>query len=388
MQPDNQSRPARERRHGDRRAPGPGTEAFLAMLAHELRNPLAPISMAVAVLDRVPSSEPTVAWVRDVIHRQVNHLSRLLDDLLDVSRVTSGRIELQRESVVMADLIAEAIETSLPGIRRRHQHFTADVGADRLVVSGDPVRLVQALCNLLDNASKYTPDGGVICLTAVREGQTALIRVEDDGDGIPPAVLPRVFDLFMQGDVSLNRKGGGLGVGLTVVKQVVEMHGGTVDATSAGAGQGTAFTIALPLMHESPATPRQAASDVSAPDAKRRIVIVDDNVDANQALAAVLRLHGHEVHSAFDGLDALDLIAEVRPQFVLCDIGLPRMNGYEVAREVSDTDGPRPVMIAITGYGLSRDRERALASGFAMHLVKPVEPTVLLGILRQGSDPT
>ena len=356
-------------------------DEFLAMLAHELRNPLAPIRSAVALLARMNSTEPMLPLIREVIQRQVGHMARLLDDLLDVSRMTSGKVTLQRRPTAVGEFVDQAVETCRALIDARHQLLTLDMPATPPFVDGDPVRLAQIVGNLLHNAAKYTQEGGTIALSARRQGETVVIRVSDNGIGISAEALPHIFDLFTQDERSLSRSQGGLGIGLTVVRSMVELHAGTVEARSGGLGQGSAFIVTLPRLEHAVEAASTFASAAPAPT-RARILLIDDNVDAGVILAMLLRLSGHEVAVALDGPRALEAFAEVRPQIVLCDIGLPGMDGYAVAARMRERGpGSMPVMIALTGYGGLKDRERALAAGFDHHLVKPADPEALLRLI-------
>lgn len=358
-------------------------EQFLAMLAHELRNPLAPIVNALAVLHRVATPEPLVPWAHDVIKRQVGHMTRLLNDLLDVSRVTSGKITLQKRPVALSDLMVQAVETSSPPIRDRKQNLTVEIPRHALILDGDAARLTQVFSNLLNNAAKYTQEGGAIKFSAEEQGESVVLRVTDNGFGIAPDVLPTIFEIFAQEDRSLARAHGGLGIGLTVVRAIVEMHGGTVTAASRGPGEGSEFTVSLPLLHG--AVPEVAAEvevEAGATKLPYRIVLIEDNVDANASLKTLLELTGYQVASAYDGASGVRLVQSSRPQIVLCDIGLPGMDGYAViARLRAEMKPPLPVMIAITGYGQPEDRARALEAGFQQHLVKPVNADDLLRLI-------
>ncbi|MGZ5594182.1 MAG: hybrid sensor histidine kinase/response regulator [Usitatibacter sp.] len=358
-------------------------EQFLAMLAHELRNPLAPISNALAILRRNTSADPTLTWVHDIIKRQVDHLTHLLNDLLEVSRLTSGKVLLKKRPIDITEIMRFAVEASRPLVRTRGQHLSVDYPAQRLVVDGDPTRLVQVFSNLLHNAAKYTPEAGFIRFAAAREGDTVVLRVSDNGCGIAAESLPHIFDLFTQEGRSLDHAQGGLGIGLTVVRSLVELHGGTVGATSPGVGQGSEFFVALPLMKSPPlVVPETSDVALEAPGTPLRIALIDDNVDANDSLSAVLRMMGHEVFTAFDGNAAYELVRESHPQIVLCDIGLPGMDGYEVIKRLRETmKGPMPVMIALTGYGQPEDRARAMEAGFDHHLTKPVDVEALLRLI-------
>jgi signal transduction histidine kinase/ActR/RegA family two-component response regulator len=358
-------------------------EQFLAMLAHELRNPLAPISNALAILRRNTSPNPTLTWVHDIVKRQVDQLTHLLNELLEVSRLTSGKVLLKKRPTDIAETMRFAVEATQPLVRSRGQHLSVDYPAQRLVVDGDPTRLVQIFSNLLHNAAKYTPEAGFVRLAAARQGEMVVLRVNDNGCGIAAESLPHVFDLFTQEGRSLEHAQGGLGIGLAVVRSLVELHGGTVGATSPGVGQGSEFFVALPLMKNPPLGVQETSDGaLEAPGTSFRIALIDDNVDANDSLSAVLRMMGHEVFTAFDGNAAYELVRESHHQIVLCDIGLPGMDGYEVIKRLRETmKGPMPVMIALTGYGQPEDRARALEAGFDHHLTKPVDVEALLRLI-------
>jgi len=357
-------------------------DEFLAMLAHELRNPLAPIRTSSELLARL-IGDPQARGVIDIVRRQVVHLSRLVDDLLDVSRITQRRIVLQRQTVELSGIIRQAIETVDPVIRERHHRLQFRDSYPALYVDGDVARLVQTFVNLLMNAAKYTDVGGEIQVEARAEAGEAVITVSDNGVGIPAGLVPKIFDIFVQSDRTLDRAQGGLGIGLSVVRQLVEMHGGSASVHSDGAGRGATFTVRLPLVQGSRAA---AASRDGSPPA-RRILIVDDNADAADTLAMTLQMEGHQVQTVYSGRDALDRFGELQPQVVLLDIGLPGISGYEVAREMrARPDGAKARIIALTGYGQAEDRELAAASGFDDHLVKPAKVDAILALLdRRGS---
>ena len=360
-------------------------DEFLAMLAHELRNPLAPIRNAAHTLALLGTGDDRLRWVSGVIERQVGLMTRLVDDLLDVSRITSGKITLQRTTVSVGEVLAQAVEAARPPAESRGQTLNVDVPEDAGWVDGDPARLTQAVGNLLDNAIKYTDEGGGIWLRARNEGDEVVIVVEDSGVGIDPEVLPHVFDLFIQADRSLERKQGGLGLGLTLVRRLVEMHGGRVEAASAGPGLGSAFTIRLPRRaHEAPDAAASAgpeeASQPSGP--ARRILVVDDHQDSTDSLALFLRLRGHEVRTANDGPSALDEIERYHPDVVFLDLGLPGMSGYDVARRVRMMSDPGSLrLVAVTGYGTDADRQKTRDAGFDVHLAKPVDPRAVDALL-------
>ena len=361
-------------------------DEFLAMLAHELRNPLAPIRNAAHTLTLLGTGDDRVRWVAGVVERQAGLMTRLVDDLLDVSRITSGKITLQRATVSIAAVLAQAVEAARPPAEGRGQALEVDVSADVGWVDGDPVRLAQAVGNLLDNAIKYTEDGGRVRLWARAEADEVVIVVEDSGIGIDPALLPHVFDLFIQADRSLERKQGGLGLGLTLVRRLVEMHGGRVEAASAGPGLGSAFTIRLPRLAveeaAEPATIVEPAAPVPPAVPARRILVVDDHQDSTDSLALFLRLRGHEVRTAHDGPSALDEIERYHPDVVFLDLGLPGMSGYDVARRVRTMNELGPLrLVALTGYGTDGDRQKTREAGFDLHLAKPVDPRALDALL-------
>jgi PAS domain S-box-containing protein len=362
-------------------------DEFLAMLAHELRNPLAPIRNAVQIMQLLGPVDPNLQRAQEMIERQVKHLARLVDDLLDVSRITSGKIKLRKESVELAAVLARAVETSRPLIDARRHELTITLPPESLRLEADTTRLAQVVSNLLNNAAKYTEEGGRIGLTVQREGAVAVLRVKDNGMGIPADLLPQVFDLFTQGDRSLARSEGGLGIGLTLVESLVEMHGGSIEASSEGPDKGSEFVVRLPLRE---VRPGPAASDEESEPpqrergAFRRILVVDDNVDAAESLALVLRTGGHELRTAYDGPAALQTAETFRPEVVLLDIGLPRMDGYEVARRFRKQSETKAVLlVALTGYGQDEDRRQAEEAGFDAHLTKPADPAILQKLLAE-----
>jgi PAS domain S-box-containing protein len=361
-------------------------DEFLAMLAHELRSPLAPIRNAAHTLGLLGTGDDRVRWVSGVIERQVGLMTRLVDDLLDVSRITSGKVTLQRESVSVRAVLAQAVEAARPSAEGRGQALEMDVPEDAGWVDGDPARLAQVVGNLLDNAIKYTEDGGRMWLRARVEADEVVIAVEDTGAGIDPELLPHVFDLFIQADRSLERKQGGLGLGLTLVRRLVEMHGGRVEAASPGPGLGSAFTIRLPRLAVEAAPPPAPAAAPAGADRPagpaRRILVVDDQQDSTDSLALFLRLRGHDVRTAHDGPSALDEIERYHPDVVFLDLGLPGMSGYDVARRVRMMNGPGPLrLVALTGYGTDGDRQKTRDAGFDVHLAKPVDPRDLDALL-------
>jgi signal transduction histidine kinase len=345
-------------------------DEFLAMLAHELRNPLAPIRNAAQILARKFSGDRAAQQPIEMVQRQVSHLTRLVDDLLDVSRISQGRIELRREDVLLGQALDHALETVAPMAREKKQHITLASSFESIWVHADRARLVQVFVNVLANAVKYTHSGGNIRVEVKPSPDAVNVEVIDDGAGISPEVLPRVFDLFVQADRTLDRAQGGLGIGLSVVRKLVEMHGGGVSARSPGLGQGATFEIRLPRG----APPAHAeVQTAQGRFVKQRVLVVDDNVDAAESLAQLLDLEGHATQVALSSRVALDQFDRFEPDVVLLDIGLPEMDGYEVAHRLRARIGDRRVLlVALTGYGQREDRARAIAAGFDEHLVKPV----------------
>jgi len=362
-------------------------DEFLAMLAHELRNPLAPIRNAVQALKMIGPPDPQLQKLRDMIDRQVTHMSRLVDDLLDVSRITRNKIELRKERLELMTVIVRAVDASRPLIDARKHRLTVSLPPDPAPVEGDLTRLSQVISNLLDNAAKYTEEGGNISLTSENVGSRAVIRVKDDGMGIPSHILPHVFDLFTQADRSLDRSQGGLGIGLTLVRRLVELHGGSVEAHSAGPGKGSEFVIYLPIATVAESTGVMAESEAAAgvtSVGRCRILVVDDNMDSAESMATLLKLGGHEVRVAYDGIAAMESALAFRPQVVLLDIGLPGLDGYEVALRLRRSNETKDMfLIALTGYGRTEDRVRALTSGFNYHITKPVDPGELDMIIKK-----
>jgi CheY-like chemotaxis protein/two-component sensor histidine kinase len=318
-----------------------------------------------------------------MMNRQVGHLARLVDDLLDVSRITRGKVDLRKEQVPLETLVARAVEAARPLIDARHHEMTVSLPPEPVHLNADPTRLVQVLGNLLNNAAKYTEEGGRIWLTASREGSEAVVRVRDTGIGIPSHMLPKVFDLFTQDDRTLDRAEGGIGIGLTLVRSLVELHGGSVVATSSGPGHGSEFVVRIPALPYDPRRPRSDTGADQTPWAPpSRVLIVDDNVDSAESLAMLLNLTGHSVRTAHDGPSAIEAAREHRPDVVLLDIGLPRMDGYEVARRLrQEPDMPAVLLIAMTGYGQEEDRRKTREAGFDFHLVKPVDADELTRVL-------
>ncbi|HEX7185512.1 MAG TPA: ATP-binding protein [Thermoanaerobaculia bacterium] len=363
-------------------------DEFLAMLAHELRNPLAAISNAASVLRGLPAENRRAHEMAEKVGRQVRHLSRLVDDLLDVSRFTRGLVELRKEPVALQHAAEGALEATRPLIEQRRHELTVDMPEEPLWLEADRTRIEQIVANLLNNAAKFTDPGGKIRLSVERQGDQAVLRVRDNGAGIHPELLPRIFDLFVQEDRSLARSHGGLGIGLTLVRGLVERHGGTVAVSSDGPGRGSEITVRLPLTAPPQAAPRPAAASPApdaAPEGPSRILVVEDNVDAADALAELLRLWGHDVEVAHDGAAALEQARLHQPGVVLLDIGLPGMDGYQVTEALQRMpDLPRPLIIALTGYGQESDRQRSRRAGFDHHLVKPVDLEQLRSLLERA----
>ena len=344
-------------------------DEFLAMLGHELRNPLGVLSSSMHLLDHCDAGAQPALRAREIMARQLNHLVRMVDDLLDVARVTTGKIELRRQ----ATNIAESMKMCVNALEEQLSRYQVKVEAEPVWVEGDPTRLEQISTNLLSNAIKYTPPGGSIRISVTPEGNDAVMRVEDAGVGISPELLPRIFDAFVQDQHGLDRSRGGLGIGLTLVRRLVEMHAGTVQAASPGAGQGSVFTVRLPRIPP-PAPSTGPAGQSLNGSIRRRVLIVEDNADARESLRAVLELSGHEVHEAEDGPGGVAKALAVQPDLALIDIGLPSLNGYEVARQIRSAPAGRGiVLVALTGYSQPRDRQQAQEAGFDAHLVKPVD---------------
>ena len=353
-------------------------DEFLAMLAHELRNPLAPIRNAAHVLRRLQLGEPRVRWAQEIIERQVTHLSRLVDDLLDVSRIVRGKVNLRVEPIDLPLLVRHAIESTRPLMDAMRHQLHVQLPSAPVPLEGDPTRLLQVLVNLLDNAAKYTKTGGHIALNAEVHGSWLEISLRDNGLGMSQELLPRVFDLFSQGERTLDRAQGGLGIGLTLVRNLVEMHGGLVSAASPGPGRGSTFTLRLPLCLQP-----DGALPVRADDRKGlRILIVDDDPAVAESMAMFLEMEGHTTLTAASGETALDLLAEFRPRIVLLDLGLPGLDGYTVARRIrQQPDGDLYKLIAVSGYGNEEVISRCLAVGFDRHLLKPLDPVALSAFL-------
>jgi PAS domain S-box-containing protein len=378
-----------ERRRTDEalRAADRRKDEFLATLAHELRNPLAPIRQATLISRSPSASEAQKRWSHDVIERQLRNMSLLLDDLLDISRVTRGALALRVQATELAALIDAAVETARPLIDAKRHTLLVQIPPQPVRFGADPLRMAQILSNLLTNAAKYTDPEGQIQLTASVAAEEVVIRVADTGIGIAPEALPSMFEMFAQGPA---RRGsstdGGLGIGLALTKGLVELHGGRIEARSDGPGRGSEFTVWLPRRPVAEA--QQAAAPAPAPAAKRRVLIADDNRDSAQTLAALLRMEGHEVAVVHDGPQALTAFADFEPEVVLLDVGMPGLNGYEVALRIRRIRPRRAaalvLLIAITGWGQESDRERAFAAGFDHHLTKPVDWQRLTELIRRG----
>ena len=354
-------------------------DEFLAMLAHELRNPLAAVRSATEVLRHVDVSGPQLQSMRAVIERQTDQLTRMVEDLLDISRIGQGKLTVRKTRIDLSAVVERAVETSQPLIEAGRHRLRVELPAPAPRLDGDLQRLAQAVSNLLNNAAKYTETGGNIELTVEIAGDEALLRVKDDGIGIPAEILPNVFDLFAQADRALHRAQGGLGIGLTLVKNIVEMHGGRAEAFSAGPGQGSEVVLHLPLAEEAhPGAFGLTAATAPAPPSGHRVLVVDDNVDSAESLAMLLEIAGHEVRATHDGVSAVEIARDFQPRFVLLDIGLPGMDGFEVARRLrQESEMRQAVLVALTGYGQPEDRRKSLDAGFDHHLTKPVDFVVL-----------
>jgi PAS domain S-box-containing protein len=359
-------------READRRK-----DEFLATLAHELRNPLAPIRNAARLLESPAADERQKQWARDVISRQVQRMALLLDDLLDVSRITSGRLHLRKEPVELLTLVTSAVETARPLIDAKHHQLEIVLPPEPIELQVDPLRLSQALSNLLTNAAKYTDPAGRIMLAATLDAQDLTLSVRDSGIGLSALAISRVFEMFSQVDSAVDRTEGGLGIGLALVKGLVILHGGSVGAASDGPGRGSTFTISLPranvLAMRSQTLPVPSTDKLSA-DPRCRVLVADDNVDAGQTMALILKMSGYEVDLASSGREALEIARSRHPHALILDIGMPQMNGYELARHIrKETWGRKALLIAVTGWGQPDDKERARSAGFDQHLTKPVD---------------
>ena len=365
-------------READRRK-----DEFLATLAHELRNPLAPIRTGLQILKLHPNGEQAEK-ARGMMERQLGHMVRLVDDLLDISRASQGKMRLRRGRVAVQAVVETAVEASRPLIAEAGHRFAVHTPPERLYLDADPTRIAQVLSNLLNNAAKYTPAGGGIDLTVERQGDDVVLRVRDTGVGIPADDLPRVFDPFAQVGRNLDRAQGGLGIGLALVKRLVAMHGGSVRADSPGVGRGSTFEVRLPLAPSPAPEPQGPAADGGRRAQARRLLVVDDNVDGAESLAMLLAIAGHEVRTAYTGPDALTAAADFRPDAVLLDIGLPGMDGYQVAQRLrQQPDLAGAALVAVTGWGSDADKRRAQDAGFDTHLTKPVDPARVESLLSE-----
>ena len=365
-----------EREDADRRK-----DEFLAVLAHELRNPLAPIRNWVNVL-RLTRSDERGTHIWDMMDRQVSHMVRLVDDLMELSRITRGKIDLRMESVELAPVIAAAVEASRPLIEGAKHHLTVDVPDEPIFVKADSVRLAQIISNLLNNAAKYTNERGSITLRVRQEAQHAAIVVRDTGIGISPEALPRVFDMFVQEELRDHRPQAGLGIGLTLVRSLVEMHNGRVEARSDGPGKGSEFTVRLPLSASAPAPVDNGVLPLRRPRRMTRVLVVDDNEDAAESLGALLRMMGADVRVALDGWTALEIFDSFKPSAVFLDLGMPDMDGFEVAHQIRSRPNTQDtVLIALTGWSQERDKRRTAEAGFNRHLAKPADLETLQAVL-------
>jgi PAS domain S-box-containing protein len=368
-------------READRRK-----DEFLAMLAHELRNPLAPIRNGLQVLRMTEGDRPVIGKLTDMMQRQVEHLARLVDDLLDVSRITRGKVDLRKEVIDLNDVIVRGVETIRPLIEaRRHELLVSQPGKS-LYIQADITRMIQVVGNLLNNAAKYSEENSRIELLLEEDGEKVAIRVRDNGVGIAADMLPGIFEIFSQVDRTLDRSQGGLGIGLTLVRSLVEMHEGSVEARSEGLGKGSEFVVRLPLLKQIPSAPSFSNPLLGEVPLPQRILVVDDNIDAADSLALLLQLRGHEIRTANHGLRVVDAVNDFQPGVVLLDIGLPGIDGFEVARRLrAIPHGEALLLIALTGYGQEDDRRRTREAGFNYHLTKPADPSVLEKLLEQHS---
>jgi two-component system CheB/CheR fusion protein len=356
-------------------------DEFLATLAHELRNPLAPISSGLHILKMGAENPQVINTAREIMERQVQQMVRLVDDLLDVARISTGKVELRCEVIDMADAIRDAVETSRPLIESNGQPFKVELPERPVYVNADRTRLAQVFANLLNNSAKFSERGQTISITARLEGSDAVVRVRDTGAGIGPGALPKIFDMFGQADMAIARTKGGLGIGLSLVKRITELHGGTVQAFSEGVGRGSEFVVQLPAATAPPAVASQPTT-AALLASKRRILVVDDNTDAAESLAALLAISGHETRLAHDGRQAVAAAATFKPDVVFLDIGMPELDGHETARQIREQPwGKQIVLVALTGWGQSEDRRRSKEAGFDHHLVKPADPTVVAKLI-------
>ncbi|HYV99374.1 MAG TPA: PAS domain S-box protein [Gemmatimonadaceae bacterium] len=357
---------------------------FLSLLAHELRNPLAPIRNTVEILQRFSMDDARLQPAADMMRRQVAQMERLIDDLLDVGRITGGKVELQRETVEVTTIVRQAVDMIRPTVDAMEHELAVSIPPVEMFVDGDPVRLTQIIGNVLHNACKFTNRRGRVGIGVQRERNQVAIRIWDTGIGIAPQHISRIFEKFEQVDTSLERSRDGLGLGLTLVKWLLEMHGGTIEARSPGLGLGSEFVIRLPLV-DAPAARSESSSGGARSVRTRRILVVDDNRDSALSLGMLLRIAGHDVHTAHDGLDAVTVAATIRPDIVILDLGLPRLNGYDAAKRIRENAGGHPPrMVALTGWGQDEDRRRTTEAGFDAHLVKPVDLDALTRVIEAG----
>jgi PAS domain S-box-containing protein len=365
---------------------------FIAVLAHELRNPLAPIRNAVHVMATAPAGHPAHEAMRQTIDRQSAQLARIVDDMLDIARITRGSLSIEQRPVEMAEVVRRAIETATPPIEAGKHTVDVDLPAERMLVQGDAQRLTQLVANLLNNSARYTPDGGLIAVSARAEEGRAVVRVRDNGCGIEPQMIDRIFDMFVQGRDPVQRVGGGLGVGLVLARRIAEAHDGSLEADSEGENKGSEFTLRIPLsdIPVASADSAHAVSDAHVkPIVPRRVLVVDDNVDAATTLNLLLKSLGHETCVAYDGVQALTMAVDFRPDIVLLDIGMPGLDGYEVARRMRALRRDLPLrIVAVTGWGQETDRQKSQEAGFDVHLVKPVDANELARVLGERTGAT
>jgi PAS domain S-box-containing protein len=364
-------------------------DTFLAVLAHELRNPLAPMRNSIELLKRSEADSKTNQQARTTMERQLSHMVRLVDDLLDLSRINSDKLELQRQPVALAEIVSLAVETVRPLITDAGHELSIELPHEPLQLNADMIRLSQAFANLLNNACKYTDPGGRISLTAARENGLVVVAVRDNGIGIPLDLSPKIFEMFTQANQSIERRHGGLGIGLALVKRLIEMHDGEVSAGANPFGPGSEFRVTLPLVE----APNQIDDEANAPriasniDAPLRVLVVDDNRDSAESLSLLLQMVGNDVSSAYDGEEALQMASTLKPDVVLLDIGLPKLNGYDVARQIRlEPWGSSAMLVAITGWGQAEDKALCREAGFDHHLVKPVDPDLLFQIIQDRKD--
>jgi signal transduction histidine kinase/ActR/RegA family two-component response regulator len=356
---------------------------FLAVLAHELRNPLAPLRNSLAILHRAEGNSDLTSRARETMERQLSHMVRLVDDLLDLSRINSDKLELQKQNVLLSEVVLQALETVRPLVTDAGHQLSVQLPDEDLYINGDVVRLAQAFSNLLNNACKFTRPGGQICLTAVREEEMVVVTIRDNGIGIPADLRSDLFEMFTQGSHSLERQHGGLGIGLALVKRLIEMHDGEVAVGETPVGQGSEFRVRLPLTAHPQGVALPADETDTSDTPSLRILVVDDNEDSADSLTLLLEVLGNTVSTANDGEQGLKLANELRPDVVLLDIGLPKLNGYDVAKSIRNEHwGHVPILVAITGWGQAEDKKRSREAGFDHHLVKPVDPDQLLAIIQ------